>query len=194
MFKFDHENPSKVVATATVPIVPDHLCDPMVWTPELKEFQTRRVFIVCTVNRRGRSVFRFYPLNKREDKAPPAFVIVGHDSPYLEDPTTHKVFEHKNFMIIRPLQAVYYKAKWALDRGDMDWLPANLLTLIKHCYFNDLVDDSFIDEAEKQFLKLENILHRAEKTSFEKEAEVCIKKAFSLCEKIFNKIKEVVKL
>jgi len=192
VFKFDKEYPSKVVATSLISIVPDYRCDPMVWTPGLKEFQTRRVFIVCSVNRRGRNTFRFYPLNKQTDKAPPAFVVVPHDSPYIKDTTTHIVFDHKNFKIIRPLKAVYYKAKWALDRGELDWLPGNLLTLVKHCYFKDLIDDSFIENVEREFEKLEKMLARAEGNNFQGETEVCIRKAYKLCEKIFAKIKKEV--
>ena len=193
MFRFDHDRPQKVVATASIPIYPDHRTTPMIWTPGLVEFQARRVFILCTVNQRGRQSMRFYPLQKKAGKAPPAFVVVKHDSPYVENPTTHVVFDHSNFKIIRPLKAVYYKARWAMERGELDWLPGNLLTLIKHCYFKDLIDDEFIGEVEKEFGRLENILARANGSDFQGEVDVCIRKAYILCEKIFQKITKEVK-
>lgn len=136
---------------------------------------------------------RFYPLQKRADKAPPVFVLVGNNSIYIENPTTHIVFDHKNFKIIRPLKAVYYKTKWALKQGELDWLPGNLLTLVKHCYFKDIINDDFIAEVEKEFGRLESILARAEGSNYQGEVDVCVRKAYGLCEKIFQKIKKEVK-
>jgi len=192
MFVFDKENPSKIVATSLIPIVPDHSTTPMVWTVGLREISSRRVFVVCTQTRAGRSSFRFYPLPKRADKAPPAFLIAPAESPWLDDPGTHICFRHPNFVICRPLKAVYFRVKWGLAKKQIDYLPANLLTLVKHLYFKDFISDEFIDSVQNDFKRVEKILLRAQKTNFDGEAEACINKSFQLCQKIFSKCREVV--
>lgn len=193
MFKFDRDNPSKIVATSLIPIVPCHSTHTMIWTPGLKEFYTRRVFLIFTLNKKGRQVIRFYPLQKRKDKAPPAFAVVPNNSPYLDKKTTHLCFNHQNFKIIRPIRAVYYKTKWALDNQNLDYLPANLLTLLKHCYFTDLVEDEFINEMESKFEKLEKIIAKAENNSEEEEIDTALRIALSLCRQIFDRITEKIK-
>jgi hypothetical protein len=186
-FRFDKENPDKFVATAKMPIVPDWQCDPLVWTPRLEEFKTRRVYVLCSQNSKGRDVFRMYPLLRKDDRYP-AFVIVDNDDEWIDDHTTHIVFQHKNFSVIRPLVSVYYQAKSALKRRDLDYLPVNILTLIKHCYFKDIVDDSFIDDIQGQFEKLEKVLALAGGSNWEGESEVSYRMAIVICEKILRKV------
>ena len=194
MFTFDKEKPSKFVATACTKIVPSHESDPMIWTPDLKEFYTRRVFIVCSLNSRGRRSFRFYPLQKRNDRPPPAFCIVDKKNKWLSHTGTHRVFMHENFEIIRPLPAVIAKAKYSIKKKDIEYIPINLLTLVKHCYFQDLIDDEFIEKAERQFEKISSIIARAESTDSEGELEACIDRLFVLCNKILNEIEERVEI
>lgn len=193
MFEFSSETPSKVVLTATIPIKPDWRSSPLVWTPERKEFQARRVFLVCTVTQTGRQSMRFYPLRK-DDRFPPAFVLVGHDHPLLNEKGTHIFFRHANFLIIRPLHAVFYKAKWSLEREEFEWLPQNLLTLIKHCYFQDLISDEVLEVAEKHFERLGKLIVLAEESTNQGEAGAAIKGAFRLCEELFRIIREEVGL
>lgn len=194
MFKFSSETPSKAVLTATIPITPDWRTSPLVWTPERKEFQARRVFLVCTVTQRGRQSMRFYPLKKLDDRHPPGFVLVGHDHTLLEEKGTHVFFRHANFLIIRPLHAVFYKAKWSLERKEFEWLPQNLLTLIKHCYFQDLISDEVLEVAEKCFERLGKLIALAEETVNKGEAKAAGKGAFRLCEELFRIIKKEVGL
>jgi len=191
MFNFDKEKPSKFVATSLISIDSDKYCSPMVWTPGFQQVVSRRVYVVCSVNRNGYNSFRVYPLNRKKDKAPPAFVIVSRESKYAKDPYTHIVFEHKNFVVTRPLIAVYYKAKWALDKKILDILPGNLLTLVKHCYFKDLISDDFIEEAEKEFERLEKVLARAN-SPYYGEVQASIDRSYKICQKIFSKVKEVL--
>ncbi len=195
MFRFDRNNPSKIVATNLIEsIVPNHRSTPMIWTPNLQPFYSRRVFIICTINNKNRSVLRFYPLKKRNDLPPPSFVVVDNDNKYVNDPTTHVVLDHEDFKIIRPIKAVFYKSKWSLMRRQIDYIPVNLLTLIKHCYFKDLIDDEFLEQCQKEFEKIEKILLRAKSTNFEAEAEVCLNKSIEICNKIFTKIKSILDL
>lgn len=186
MFTFDKENPSKIVATSLLPIEPDWRCNPLVWTAELKPVQTRRVFIVCSVTRAGKQSFRFYNLRKDPAKPPPAFVVVPNDSKWLKDPLTHVCYRHSRFSIIRPLKAVFYKTKFALKRGDMDWLPANLLTLVKHCYFHNVIGDNFIDKIEQKFDRIDKMIARAMSSNFDAEVDACVRQAYNLSASIFK--------
>lgn len=194
VFSFDKEQPSMFAAVKAMPVLsPDHACDPMVWTPQLANITTRRVWVVCSKTSRGRDTFRIYPLQKRSDAPHPAFVIVPAGSPWVTDPTVHVVFTHRDFVIIRPLLAVYYKAKTAIRKGDLAYIPSNLLTLVKHCYFQELVDDAFIDEITKKFEKLDKIIARTS-SNFEHEVRVCQVMALRLCTDILTTINTKVNI
>lgn len=193
-FSFDKEQPSMFAAVKAMPVLhPNHACDPLVWTPQLANITTRRVWVVCSKTSKGRDTFRIYPLQKRSDAPYPAFVIVPVESPWVTNPTVHVVFTHKDFIICRPLIAVYYKAKTAIRRQELDYIPGNLLTLVKHCYFHDLVDDNFIDEITKIFEKLDKIIARTS-SNFENEVHVCQVKALRLCAYILDEINKKVKI
>lgn len=194
IFSFSQEQPSMFAAVKAMPVLsPDHACDPLVWTPQLTNITTRRVWVVCSKTSKGRDTFRIYPLQKRTDAQHPAFVIVPVGSPWITNPTVHVVFTHKDFVIIRPLIAVYYMAKTAIRKGDLDYIPNNLLTLVKHCYFQELVDDNFIDEITKKFEKLDKIIARTS-SNFENEVHVCQIKALKLCLDILDEINKKVKI
>lgn len=195
MFQFSREDSWKGVLTATTAIKPDHTSNPMVWTPGLKEFETRQVFLVCTKTaQNGRGSMRFYPLPKRTDRYPPCLVLVPLDHPLLNEKGTHVVYRHANFLIVRPLKAVFHKAQWALKRQELDWLPQNLLTLVKHCYFQDLITDRVLEVAEKRFERLGNLLALANHNSNEAEARNATKHALRLCGKLLKIIRKEVGL
>lgn len=191
MFTFDKEKPDKFVAIKAMPqIVANHRCDPLVWTPQFQPITTRRVYVLCTQNSKYRNVLRCYPLRKR-DAPHPAFVVVPVDSEWVNHPATHVVFQHSDFIIIRPLIAVYFKAKTSISRKELQYIPSNLLTLIKHCYFKELLNDNFIDEVQKQFEKLEKLINLTS-SNWENESRVSEVKALQLCQKILNKINKEV--
>lgn len=193
VFTFQKENPDKFVAIKAVPqIAANHRCDPLVWTPQFQQVTTRRVYVLCTQTGKGRNTFRVYPLQKR-DAPHPAFVIVPVNSPWVTHPATHVVYQHSDFTIIRPLIAVYYKAKTAIKRGELQYIPGSLLTLVRHCYFKEMIDDAFIDNIQKQFEKLEKLVALTS-SNWENEAHVSNQKALQLCGKILEKINKGVKI
>lgn len=192
MFSFSKENPSKIVALSGLTITASWNCDPMVWTPQFQDVTTKRVFVLCSKNSKGRDVFRVYPLNVDKNKPFPPFVILPHEHEILKRRTTHICFEHKNFVITRPLLALYYRTKINIDRKNLDFLPDNLLTLIKHCYLKDVIDDNILYKVESRFDKISKILPRLEKTEFQGEAEVCRTKIFEICKHIFKDIEKYV--
>jgi len=194
MFNFDKDKPSKIIAVNTLPqITPDYRCDPLLWTPQLQPFYSRRIYILTTKNSKGRSVFRFYPLTPRDDATQPAFVVVSPESHWVTDPTTHICYQHKYFIIVRPLITVYYKAKSVMMRRKLEYIPGNLLTLIKHCYFKDLVSDKFVDKIQKDFDRLEKVI--AYTASQEQgEARNAYRIALKLCTSILKQINKEVKI
>lgn len=191
MFSFG-ENGDRIVATATVEIQPRGDTEPHIWTPELKPFRCRRVYMIFAETRRGRQTIRVYPLKPRSDKFPPAFVLVGNDSPYLTMPTTHVCLRHEAFSIIRPLNAVYYRAKWAVEKGRMDLAPDFILVLVKHAYFTDMLSDEAVEEVEGDFEKLEAILARMESTDYAGEAQACERALSRLCRRLLDKITDEI--
>jgi hypothetical protein len=170
MLTFSSENPSRLVATSCVAIVGCATSIPMVWTREHRPVTTRRIYIVCSQTRAGHPALRVYPLQRDPTKPPPAFVIVPHAHPLANDEGTHLVLRHDNFLLIRPLVAIYYRARWAVRRREVV-APELLLTLVRHCYLRDLIDDEFVAQVEKKFDKLSALIARAEGTNFEGERE-----------------------
>jgi hypothetical protein len=189
MFSFSGE---KIVALNRIGnIETDFHYDPLVVTSELKPVSTERVFMVFGKTRKGRDVIRVYPLQRVPDKPYPAFSVSPIGAKELDDKTTHRCFVHKDFVIVRTLSDVIMKAEDALKRRDLDYLPLNLLTLIKHCYFNDLLDDSFIASVEKDFTRVEKLLART-RSNFVSESRVSAKLAVRTCERILLCVKEVI--
>jgi len=181
MFEFDVEKPSKVVATSTIQIVPDRGCDPPIWTPGLRAFYSRRVFIVCSVDWFNRRAMRFYPLQDQPGKPIPAFVIVEKESPLLNEFATHVCYEHEWFKIIRPLRTIYYRAKETLRRGDIIHLPANLRTLARHLHRYEVINDELLHEVETETDKAYQI------------TESHAIRAYRWCERLFELLEKEVK-
>jgi len=132
MFEFSEETPSKIIAANTTTICPDRSCDPAIWTSDFAEIQNRLVFAIFSIRRNGGQAIRFYPLSPNPSKPPPAFVVVEGNSEFAQAPGTHIAYEHKNFLIIRPLLNIYYRAKWAVEVGNPYYAPGNLRTLARH--------------------------------------------------------------
>ena len=59
-------------------------------------------------------------------------MVCGKEDSDLITETTHVAFEHENFLIIRPLLNVYYRAKWITRQGNIYYAPGSIRTLIRH--------------------------------------------------------------
>ena len=53
----------------------------------------------------------------------------------------------------RPLVAVYYRARWEIQRGEAHF-PQSLLTLVKHAFFTDWIGENAISRIETKLERL----------------------------------------
>lgn len=94
--------------------------------------------------------------------------------------------------IILTKRILFYKIKIAM-RSDkieyikIDYIAANLSAYIRHCYLNNLINDKFIDESQKNFDKLTRLIALTESDNIH-ESNAAKNKAFKLCKQIFNNI------
>lgn len=170
MFEFDSERPSKIVAANTITIRPDRLCDPTIWTWEGRTFQCRMVFGVFSTRQCGGRTIRFYPLNPNPSKPPPVFVITEKGSDFTSTPATHIAYEHEHFVIIRPLLNIFYRAKWAVEKGNPYYAPGNLRTLVRHLQRCGMVEEEWAGEIEERADAAHELM---EQYSFREAHEAC---------------------
>ena len=166
-------------------ISPNWETTPMVWTPQLQPFYSRRVLLLWTTTRKGLPSIRIYPF-------PPSNILASYQSKYLSFKGTHILYKHSDFVIFRPLVSVYYKVLRMIKNKEVNILPLALLTLIKHIYFTDYISDNKIDDYIKKLEKIEKVSARRN-SKHQGEREIAERKTLSLCAEIVKTIKPLIK-
>lgn len=185
----------RCVCTVTKKLIePMWKVTPLIWTPNLQPFYSRRVLLIWTTTRRGQSSIRIYPLKPDKIKYPypPSNIFASCQSKYLNLKGTHMLYKHPEFVIFRPLVSVYYKTFRMIKRKEVGILPLSLLTLIKHIYFTNYISDSEVDGYIEKLEKIEKISARRE-SKHQGERKVAERKTLQWCAEILKTIKPLIK-
>ncbi len=193
-FSYKRDNSDKIILLNTVDeIEPNYKTKPVIMTACGEVIKsTSRIMIHLSLTKKGNPSLRIYPLKKLENMSPPSFVFIKNDNPIKKSRGTYICLETEEYAIVRPLLAVLRKAEWNISQRDIQWAASSIITLLRHCYFSDIIDDNFIDKTEKDFSRLEKIISRHESTTYRGEKRNCSLLALKICEKLLKKIKEVL--
>lgn len=146
---------------------------------------TPNVHLLFKMNRSRKPIIIAFPIGDDRPIHRPAFYVVPAAHQMLDRKSTHTVFDNGNWVLCRPIEAVYNKVVTSLSNKDL-YFVENMRTLMAHAYLCDLIGDETLTEVAAGIDKLEKIAAKADIEANPSQQEVEV--AWSMAQKAAGNI------
>lgn len=151
---------------------------------------TPHVHLLFKIDRRLNPIIIAFPIGEDRPIHRPAFYVVPKDHAMLQRSGTHIVFDNGNWVLCRPIEAVYNKVLASLQSKDL-YFVENMRTLMAHAYLCDLIDDDTLEAVSNGIDKLAKIAAKADTEANTNQAEVDM--AWEIAQRTAGKILSLLK-